>query len=650
MKKTRHAQFYRLGFLFIALTLVLQAACHAPVAETGGPYTITVTQPAEGGSFTVQAGDSEPVDSGIQALKGDKITLIALADTGYRFIRFECDGANLESGSGSVRTFIMPAAPVSLSAFFQAVENTPDDKPVPPLEYGTTPAQQGLGVFVYDDYPGVEDFSDYVGLYVEYAEDFMDRWISSDAGWWHYQDESRPAYWGEWKAAQPETRRLIYTVPPFVGLNFPGSWDGDKANSAEARQAYQAAARGDFNVYYKTLGEAFVKYGLGDTIIRFGHEMNGDWYTWSIKADNDSEAIRQEKQLNFAETFRQFADTLRAIPGSDFKFCWNPNCAGGDDDPGILERAYPGNDYVDYIAFDQYDWWRLEYRDNNYEYFNPATTQARRSQIQQLAWTNMVNQSAGMNWFADFARSKGKPLAAAEWGLWHLDKTDNPEDDWTLAGGDNPVFIENMYNWLNVNNAAWNVYFMFGDGGHSLFDTITYPQAIGKFMELWNPHKATQVRPALPPENVPDFTGEVRRARDAVLGADNIWLLSDPWAYSDGILVAMWASGSYSVNTTLTFENCPESYGFALVYQLPMASRTGALNDLWCSLYINGSKQKSVLLPNGGMGWSGSYRVMAFDDVYVPPGASVSFRADINDSGSNSSVQTPIKFDYIIFR
>ena len=98
----------------------------------------------------------------------------------------------------------------------------------------------------------------------------------------------------------------------------------------------------------------------------------------------------------------------------------------------------------------------------------------------------MINLRSGMEWFANFAVQQGVPLAIGEWGLWN-------NYTWggsflRHGGGDNPVYIENMYNWINNNNVAWHIYFMYGDVSHSLYDTHFFPLAIEKFQELWNPY------------------------------------------------------------------------------------------------------------------------------------------------------------------
>jgi hypothetical protein len=367
--------------------------------------------------------------------------------------------------------------------------------------------------------------------------------------------------------------------------------------------------------------------------------MNGDWYVWSIivPTGDSGKTIREEKQANFAAAFRHFVTALRAIDGTDFKFCWNPSTSWDTGHQALLARAYPGDEYVDYIAFDQYDHWFTVYRDT--AGYHTSTDEAFRRGVQQNAWNTMVNQGAGMNWFAQFADQHNKPLAIAEWGLWLEANVD---------GGDNPYFIEQMYNWINANNVAWHVYFMFGDVSHSLYDTVKYPLASKRFQELWNPNGSPRVTPAIAPSAVSGYdAAKIRKGRDALRGS-NVSPVSDPWAWS-GLLAGMWTHNStWNENTTITFEDCPASFGFALVYQLwhSNLSNSGSANNQRVSLYVNGElKQSGISLEHGGRGWGDSYMVRNFDDVVIPPGASVMFKAE-----AGNTAWTSLNFDYVIFR
>jgi hypothetical protein len=591
-------------------------------------------------------------DDGAILASNDNITLFrdssdsftAAVNGGYSDIQWYVSGTPVTGTSGTSIT--INAADYPRGRYILGVTVTKDGIPYstdirftvdisrPPEPPVSANPHERLGVYVYDRNPsGVEFFSDWVGLDVKYAEDFLgyDYWQSYTGEWpQHYN----PIFWSAWKAANPD-KKLILAVSPFPKDGLTGGSDYDKASSAKARQNYQDAAAGAFNNYYRQLGEKLKELGLGDTIIRFGHEMSGNWYVYSICAGGDSEAVRQEKQINYGKAFNEFAKTLLAIEGTNFKFCWNP---ATDAEPDYLTRCYPGDQYVDYIAFDQYDYWMNAYDNDTY---HNSTDPAVRLTYQQTAWNQMMNRRGNPNWFANFAQAHNKPLAIAEWGLWRDNRN---------SGYDNPYFIQQMYNWINSHDIAWHTYFMFGDVSHSLYDTVTYPLASQKFQELWNPAQSPQVTPAIAPSDVSGYNAAtVKKGRDAVMG-DSVALVSDPWAWSGGILAGMWTqNNSYNANNmAITFENCPASSGFALVYQLwhSNLSNSESDNNQRVSLYVNGTLVKSgITLTHGGRGWGDSYKIMYFDDVTVPAGASVKFSAD-----QYNWAWTRLNFDYIVFK
>ncbi|MCL2878682.1 MAG: glycoside hydrolase family 26 protein [Treponema sp.] len=505
---------------------------------------------------------------------------------------------------------------------------------IPPVDTKPT-AYKNIGVYVWDRNPeGNNYFAQWIGLDVNYAEDYMDR-----AGGWSGitgDNYGRASAWSGWKNEKPE-RRLVLSVPPF-----PDSVAGDGV------QAYQDAADGKFDQYYQTFGQMLINNRLEDTILRFGHEMNGDWYSYSITTGTTA-AIRQAKQENYKLAFQEFVKTLRALDGQKFEFCWNPNCAS-DNNP--LIRSYPGNDYVDYIGFDQYDHTLSQY---DLAYYN-STDLINRKTIQTRAWNSMVTMRAGMNWFASFAKEQGKPLVIAEWGLWEQAYNNGSVSQ---DGGDNPYYIQKMYDFINANEVAWHIYFMFAsDGDHSLWATNKFPHAIDTFLGLWRPTDAPPALPAIAPDTLMADgydPATLMMASKARMGG-SVWLLGDPWAYSDytyinsaagtkGNLAAVYVrSDGYNADTSLAFDNCPESYGFAAVYQF--SDRDA--NKVGCSLYVNGSKT-AVSLPNlGNNGWGNAYYTYEFD-TYIPRGATIEFRGDMADIKNNTSY-TSLNFDYIIFK
>ena len=90
---------------------------------------------------------------------------------------------------------------------------------------------------------------------------------------------------------------------------------------------------------------------LGSPVfLRWGHEMNGDWYPWS-GSSNAKEPDR------YVAAWRRVHDLFEAEGATNAVWVWSPNA---DDVPSAtwnhFSRYYPGDDYVDWVGIDGYNW------------------------------------------------------------------------------------------------------------------------------------------------------------------------------------------------------------------------------------------------------------------------------------------------------
>ncbi|MEM7532294.1 MAG: DUF4832 domain-containing protein [Chloroflexota bacterium] len=84
--------------------------------------------------------------------------------------------------------------------------------------------------------------------------------------------------------------------------------------------------------------------GGRSAFLRFGHEMNGDWYSWGNDAANYVAAWQHIHTL--------FADL--GIDSSQVQWVWAVNNVDVNTDPA--ENFYPGDSYVDWLGVDGYNW------------------------------------------------------------------------------------------------------------------------------------------------------------------------------------------------------------------------------------------------------------------------------------------------------
>ena len=84
-------------------------------------YAITVTQAGEGGTFTVRVGGGTAGSGSTEAAEGDTITLAATPAAGFNFTSFTVTPAQTLGGTGTTRTFNMPAEAVTVTAVFTEI-------------------------------------------------------------------------------------------------------------------------------------------------------------------------------------------------------------------------------------------------------------------------------------------------------------------------------------------------------------------------------------------------------------------------------------------------------------------------------------------------------------------------------------------------
>lgn len=87
-----------------------------------------------------------------------------------------------------------------------------------------------------------------------------------------------------------------------------------------------------------------VKNYSGQVIIRFGHEMNGNWYPWG------------NRPVEYTAAYRKIHDVFKSSGVTNVTWMWSINADNVP--PSPIEgagRYYPGNTYVDIIGLDGFN-------------------------------------------------------------------------------------------------------------------------------------------------------------------------------------------------------------------------------------------------------------------------------------------------------
>ncbi|MFH1684403.1 MAG: glycosyl hydrolase, partial [Candidatus Margulisiibacteriota bacterium] len=87
--------------------------------------------------------------------------------------------------------------------------------------------------------------------------------------------------------------------------------------------------------------------------LRPAHEMNGNWYAW----DGYTNGGQTDGPANYIAAWKHIHDIFTNVGATNVKFVWSPNHESIPNESwNEAVDYYPGDNYVDWIAFDGYNW------------------------------------------------------------------------------------------------------------------------------------------------------------------------------------------------------------------------------------------------------------------------------------------------------
>jgi hypothetical protein len=119
----------------------------------------------------------------------------------------------------------------------------------------------------------------------------------------------------------------------------------------------------------------------GPVLLRWGHEMNGPWYPWSVGVNGNTAP-------QYVAAWQRLRGIFQQEGATNVQWVWSPNII----DYGVPDFTpmYPGDAYVDWVGLDGYNWATLNPWRSFTQLFQPSYT----------VLTALTN----------------KPLMIAEWG------------------------------------------------------------------------------------------------------------------------------------------------------------------------------------------------------------------------------------------
>ena len=225
----------------------------------------------------------------------------------------------------------------------------------------------------------------------------------------------------------------------------------DEESWAEAAQgAYDARWRESLTNMKTLWGDR-----TAPLFIRFAHELNGNWYPWSVNAGNREDFVTSWKH------FRALQQEI--FPAAQLVFSLNRESVGSGFD---WRQSFPGAEYVDVIGVDYY---------NQY----PTVTNAA-EWAASLDDVDKYGAPKGLQQHLDFARSVGLPLSVPEWSG-------------EAQNADSAAFIQGMHEFFTANAGGgagqliYDVQFNIDmhEDQYRVFPSTRMPQSAAMYQKLF---------------------------------------------------------------------------------------------------------------------------------------------------------------------
>lgn len=126
------------------------------------------------------------------------------------------------------------------------------------------------------------------------------------------------------------------------------TWEPWKWGGGVKQPAYRSSriAAGAYDAQLRSWGQSLAAWGK-PVMLRYGHEMNGDWYPWA-------DGVNGNRAGDYAAAWRHVHSVVTAQGATNVIWVWSPNVPYPGSTP--LAQSHPGHAYVDVVALDGYNW------------------------------------------------------------------------------------------------------------------------------------------------------------------------------------------------------------------------------------------------------------------------------------------------------
>jgi len=174
-------------------------------------------------------------------------------------------------------------------------------------------------------------------------------------------------------------------------MTWQPSSSGGNINTNNSSFALTTFVRGDHDIMIRSWAQG-VKAYKDSLLIRWGHEMNANWYSWGVGKKADGTTPNNNTPQDFIAAWWHVHDIFVQEGATNALWVWCPNVNDGGNKP--FTHIYPGDNYVDWICLDGYNFAGI--------YNTPA-------------WLTFNEVFDANNTYNDITALTQKPLMLGEW-------------------------------------------------------------------------------------------------------------------------------------------------------------------------------------------------------------------------------------------
>lgn len=252
--------------------------------------------------------------------------------------------------------------------------------------------------------------------------------------------------WGDhenWSSVQTEMLDVMATHGAAPLITWEPWSPGEDAE--QPRYRLDRIVDGEFDGYIDAWATELAAFGR-PVYLRFAHEMNGDWYPWGAGVNGTTEA-------DYVAAWRYVHDRFAAADADNVVWVWGPN-ADWYEGQRAMEKLYPGDEYVDWMALSGFNW-------GTGSYWAGCSCNSRWQSFEEIFATS----------YATLTDLSDKPIMVAETGS-------------AEEGGDKAAWIADLETLLKRDYPRIRALVWFDEDREVSWRINSSPEAFAAFMDL----------------------------------------------------------------------------------------------------------------------------------------------------------------------